>query len=103
MRARELLLVVVAARVPEEHPRSYLSLAFPRNAVDVREKPPTSAFLRNAFLEKGSRGQVNSKEFKDFICHQTGEINQPATMGGVWSASTTLWESTVGGLCIGEF
>ena len=55
MRARELLLVVVAARVPEEHPRSYLSLAFPRNAVDVREKPPTSAFLRNAFLEKGSR------------------------------------------------
>jgi hypothetical protein len=24
-----------------------------------------------------------------------------ATMGGVWSASTTLWESTVGGLCIG--
>ena len=24
-------------------------------------------------------------------------------MGGVWSASTTLWESTVGGLCIGEF
>ena len=58
MRARELLLVVVAARVPEEHPRSYLSLAFPRNAVDVREKPPTSAFLRNAFLEKGSPGSA---------------------------------------------
>lgn len=36
------------------------------------------------------------------VCHQTGEINHPATMGGVWSASTTLWESTVGGLCIGE-
>ena len=25
------------------------------------------------------------------------------TMGDVWSSATTLWESTVGGLCIGAF
>ena len=44
-------------RVPEELLRSSPapSLAFPRNAGDVRKKPSTSAFLRNAFLEKGSR------------------------------------------------
>jgi len=70
----------------------------------LRADFPTAGRRLLTFSAPGSQMQ-DSKEFlgRTSICHQTGKINHPAaTMGGVWSASTTLWESTVGGLCIGE-